>query len=402
MSDQPTPYRFVVEGILFATYAAFGVSWIAVTPLAGEITKEFGVGATGFAMLNTLVSIAKIIAPLLTGLLAVRLGIKRTLLIGSALIAASVVAPFAPSFEVFLASRFVFGVGGAMVVTLLGPAVVQWFSKDEMPIVNAFNNVAVNTGITITLFSTVPLAASLGWRNTLLLYSGISVALTVAWAVFGRDRGAAAGGKAAGDASYREIWAMKETWLVALSFSGPLALYLAFNTFLPKFYVEAFGMEKAAASQFTGLFNLVGIPAAVIGGWATRRVGLRRPFLLAAGSLIGFAAFGMFLTPNPTILLVSAVVLGACLFVGASPLVTTAMELPGMTPAKIGLVMGTMLSFAYVLSSASPLVVGWLRDSTGSYVPGFAIWAAYSWVVAIGGYLLPETGPAGQQKAAAA
>ncbi|MFZ5477528.1 MAG: CynX/NimT family MFS transporter [Myxococcota bacterium] len=396
----PSPYRFVVEGILFATYAAFGLSWIAVTPLAAEIQQEFGVGATGFAMLNTLVSIAKIVAPLLTGLLAVRFGVKRTLLVGSALIAASAVAPFAPGFELFLASRFVFGVGGAMVVTLLGPAVLQWFPKDEMPIVNALNNVAVNTGITITLFLTVPLAARLGWRDVLLAYSLVSVALTVAWAVFGRERGEA-GGKAAGDARYRDVWRMRETWLVALCFSGPLSLYLAFNTFLPRYYVEAFGMEKAAASQYTGLFNLVGIPAAVIGGWATRRLGLRRPFLLGAGTLIGFAAFGMFLSPDPRVLLASAVVLGACLFVGASPLVTTAMELPGMTPAKVGLVMGTMLSFSYVLSSASPLLVGWLRDTTGSYVPGFAVWAAYSWVVALGGWLLPETGTRAPAAAAA-
>lgn len=403
MSETPPRYRFVIEGILFATYAAFGVSWIAVTPLSAEITEEFGVSSAGFAMLNTLVSIAKIVAPLLTGLLAVRFGVKRTLLVGSALIAAAAVAPFAPSFDVFLASRFVFGVGGAMVVTLLGPAVLQWFPKDEMPIVNAFNNVAVNTGITLTLFLTVPLADVLGWRDTLLVYAGVSVALTAAWALFGRERGAAPGQAAAsGGATYGEIWRMKETWLVALCFSGPLALYLAFNTFLPRFYVESFGMDRATAAQYTGLFNLVGIPAAVAGGWATRRIGLRRPFLLVAGTLIGFAAFGMFLTNHPAVLLASAVVLGACLFVGASPLVTTAMELPGMTPAKVGLVMGTMLSFAYVLSSISPLVVGWLRDTTGSYVSGFAVWAAYSWVVAIGGWLLPETGPAGARAMAAA
>ena len=79
-------------------------------------------------------------------------------------------------------------IGQGELVTLLGPMVMQWFAKEEMPIVNAFNNVAVNTGITITHFTTVPLASAFGWRNTLLAYGLLSVALLVAWAVLGKDK----------------------------------------------------------------------------------------------------------------------------------------------------------------------------------------------------------------------
>ena len=34
-----------------------------------------------------------------------------------------------------------------MVVTLLGPMVMRWFPRRELPVVNAFNSVAVNTGL---------------------------------------------------------------------------------------------------------------------------------------------------------------------------------------------------------------------------------------------------------------
>lgn len=396
-----TPYRFVIETLLFLTYAVFGLSWIAITPLVGELQAEFNITSAQLGMLNTLVSAAKVVAPLLTGLLAVRIGLKKTILLGSLCICFAAIAPFANDFNLFLASRFVFGIGGAIVVTLLGPMVMQWFPKGEMPIVNAFNNVAVNTGISITLFTTVPLAAALGWRNALLVYALMSVALMLAWAVLGRDQVAepagAPGAAAPATVRYADVWRMKETWIIALAFAGPLALYLAFNTWLPKYYMEAFGMTKAAAAQFTGLFNLVGIPSAIIAGILTKQLGLRRPFIIGAGVVMGFAAFGMFLSANPLVITVAAVFLGMAMFTYVSPLFTTPMELKGMTPQHVSLMMGTVFSVAYLLSSLSPVVVGLMRDATGQFVPAFAIWATFSWVLALGGFLLPETGPRGQR-----
>ncbi len=394
-----TPYRFVIETLLFLTYAVFGLSWIAITPLVGELQAEFDITSAQLGMINTLVSVAKVVAPLLTGLLAVRIGLKKTILLGSLCICFAAIAPLTSDFTLFLASRFVFGVGGAIVVTLLGPMVMQWFPKSEMPLVNAFNNVAVNTGIAVTLFTTVPLAGALGWRNALLVYGVLSVVLMLAWAVLGRDHVAepvAAGEKAASTVRYADVWRMKETWIIALAFAGPLALYLAFNTWLPTYYMQAFGMSKATASQFTGLFNLVGIPTAIVAGLLTKQLGLRRPFIIGAGVVMGFAGFGMFLTPNPVFITVAAVLLGAAMFTYVSPLFTTPMELKGMTPQHVSLMMGTVFSFAYLFSSLSPVLVGLMRDATGSFVPAFAVWAVFSWVLALGGLLLPETGPRGQ------
>lgn len=397
---QPTRYRFVIETLLFLTYAVFGLSWIAITPLVGELQAEFDITSAQLGMINTLVSVAKVVAPLLTGLLAVRIGLKKTILLGSLCICFAAIAPFTSNFTLFLASRFVFGVGGAIVVTLLGPMVMQWFPKSEMPLVNAFNNVAVNTGIAVTLFTTVPLAAAVGWRNALLVYAGLSVLLMLAWAFLGRDHVSepkTTGETPSATVRYAEVWRMKETWIIALAFAGPLALYLAFNTWLPTYYMEAFGMSKAMASQFTGLFNMVGIPTAIVAGILTKQLGLRRPFIIGAGVLMGFAGLGMFLTPNPLLITVAAVSLGIAMFTYVSPLFTTPMELKGMTPQHVSLMMGTVFSFAYLFSSLSPMLVGMMRDATGSFVPAFAIWAVFSWVLALGGLLLPETGPRGQK-----
>jgi cyanate permease len=115
---------------------------------------------------------------------------------------------------------------------------------------------------------------------------------------------------------------------------------------------------------------------------------------------MGFAAFGMILAPSPAYITVAAVALGTALFTYVAPLFTIPMELEGMTSRHVSLMMGTVFSFAYLFSSLSPVMVGYLHDLTGSFLPGLAVWAVFSWVLALGGILLPETGPKGKQPAA--
>ncbi len=49
---------------------------------------------------------------------------------------------------------------------------------------------------------------------------------------------------------------------------------------------------------------------------------------------------------------------GAGLFTPVAPLVTLLQKQPGMTPARFGMVMGTMGSVTYVVSSLAPNAVG--------------------------------------------
>src|SRR5438045_3052768 len=70
-----------------SSYAAFGLSWIAVTPLLGELGRDLHAGAAKLGLLNTAVAVAKVVAPLGTGALALRLGLRRTLALGTAAIA---------------------------------------------------------------------------------------------------------------------------------------------------------------------------------------------------------------------------------------------------------------------------------------------------------------------------
>lgn len=401
MNEKPSSYRYVIEAILFLTYVLFGVSWMAIAPLAKDLLVFFQVEPTRFALLGTAVTIAKVIAPILTGALAVRLGLKRGLLIGSFFICAVLLGPLLPSFQIFLLSRFVFGLGGAVWVTLMGPMVMAWFPREELPMVNSWNGVAVNTGIAIAMYTTAPLSGtSLGWKGTLLVFAAANIAMFVAWAVLGRDRQSPAPAQAAAKAAdpekpvrYMDVWRLKETWLASLAFTGAVALYLSFSTWLPTFYQTQFHFEKTASAQYSGIVNLAGLPSAILCGYLTKKLGVRRPFLIVGGLVTGSVAFGMFLVNSPAVIMVSAVLLGIGLFIPTAAITTLLMELPGITPKHVSLIMGTMFSFCYVVSAFAPNLVAFLQSLTGSYVPGFVVLTIGSWVIFIAGFLLPETGP---------
>lgn len=385
---------WLIEALLFLIYFAFGISWFAFAPLRGQIEGFYGITKAEGGALFSAVGMAKSFVPVLAGLLVGRLGLKRSLAVGAGFCALSLLVPFSPDYRTMLWLRFLFGVGGALVITLTGPIVMNLFPRERLPFINGINNVAVNAGIVTSFFLVPPLADHFNWRTILVLFGLLSLALGVLWWLFGDDAGAAVSRKES--ASFWEVAVRPETWLTALAFSGPLALYLALNSSLPAHLSASFGMDAKEASALTSLFNLVGIPTAIFSGWVTGKLGLRRPLIVGAGLLMPVASLALCFGPFAWLRVAGAVGLGVALFLYVAPLFTIPMELPGSNAAFVARLNGIVFSGAYLVAGMSPMLVGYLFDRTGSYAPGLLLFCLFSVVLAAGGWLLPETGPRGR------
>jgi CP family cyanate transporter-like MFS transporter len=403
MTHVASSRRYLIEVLLFTTYLVFGISWLAFAPLMPELMTEFGFSKAQGGSLISFVSLAKAFVPLFAGALAARLGLKNALLTGALFAALAVVIPFLPDYQALVVGRFLFGMGGAVIVTLMGPIVMTWFPKEELPVVTGLNNVAVNTGITVATFATVPLSQLLGWQNTLALFGALCAVMAVLWAVLGEVgpiQREAAPPSPTGDQpvqpeakpSIGEMMKRKETWWIALAFAGPLCLYLALNAWLPAHLEQAFGLDRAAAGKLTSLFNAVGIPVAILSGWLCKKLGQRRPLILVAGLLMPVSSWLLVSSADPSLRVAGAVGLGASLFLYVAPLFTIPMELPGMDASRLALMMGCVFSLAYCVSFLSPILTGFLADQYGSYAVGLKLFSVSSVVLAIGGFMLPETG----------
>jgi cyanate permease len=279
---------------------------------------------------------------------------------------------------------------------------MQWFRGREAPLINGLNSSATGVGNTIAMFATVYIASAFDWKLALAIFGGIALVLALAWLIWGKEHNeGTTEPKSIGPSASIGIGTalrQKSTLLLGLCMAGPSVIYMAIASWLPTYYHEVFGMPLSQAGSITGLFTLIGIPVSILGGLLPMRAGLRKPFLVVPGLIIGFAALGTFLIHNMAVIYTSIILFGICEWLYLPLIFTIAMELPGMSPPVAAIVIATALALGNLAGFFGPLIVGLLTDATGSYLPGMVVCSVLSWSLFVGGLLLPETGPKARLK----
>jgi CP family cyanate transporter-like MFS transporter len=154
-----------------------------------------------------------------------------------------------------------------------------------------------------------------------------------------------------------------------LLFALQSMLYYGLVSWLPNTYVER-GWDEASAGGLLALMNGVGLITTLSVPLVADRVGTRRSQLLVSALAAVVGLLGVLLAPDAAVLW--SVVLGLSL--GAVfPLVLTLPIDVADRPADVGAVAALMLLGGYVLSSTAPVVLGAIRDVSGSFVASF--WA---------------------------
>lgn len=363
--------KWIVAFVLFGMYASFGLSWMGVVPLRDTINEMLGVGPADGQRLVSIVSMAKSFFPILAGILAGRWGLTKTMRLSSLLIMTSLITPFLPGYWVWVGMKFIFGIGGAIWVTLMGAVTMQVFEPEHRPLVNALNGVAITIGVIASLKLTPPLIAMLGgnWKLALSLYalvSGLFMALLFWVGDLAPQSDAQAGAEKASQVpmltilkSYAGTLKLPVTWLTSIGFAGPLALYLVFSYWLPVYHKDI-GIATPASLSLMSWMNLGAIVGAVGTGLLMQRVGRTKPFIVIAAILIPLASLGAvhLAGPDSKFLMPIMIITGIALFIPVSPLVTLLQAQPGLTPTLVGMILGTMFSITYILSYMAPEIVG--------------------------------------------
>ena len=150
-------------------------------------------------------------------------------------------------------------------------------------------------------------------------------------------------------------------------------------------------MSLTQSGFVTGLLPFVGVFAVLTGGFLPLRFASKKLFFIIPGLLLGLGGLGSFLIDSAFGIYVSVVLLGIGSWSYAPTLLTLPMEIPGMTPQKVAVVWGTFVTVSGIGMFLSPIVVGAIRDASGSFVPGFMIFAVGAWFMVIAGVFMPKT-----------
>ncbi len=370
--------HFVVQ--LFVT----GFFVYSLPLLFPPVIAEFATDATTVNMLPSIASgLGLFIAPI-AGPLVDRWSAKGLMLIGSGCLLAGLLGmSVAQSIGQFVAmGALLFGAANTLLGPMTGSAVIsRWFTASRG---RALGIAAIGTSIGGML---VPMGlgraiASVGWRGGLqgiaLMVALIALPL-LAFRFWNHPADAGAkpepsgrtglfgSGPGDGLASNRDILTRPAFWLFALSLGLFLATYTAAVTNLGQFYADlALPAEDAPSVMF--VIASFGILGKLSFGYMADRMPLKVGLVAAIAATA--CSFCLFATePGYVILLLGAAAMG--LASGGILPVWNAMVPAIFGVQNFGRAMGWMSPVIGVLITPSFVIVGMVRDSTGSYVPAF-------------------------------
>lgn len=379
--------KYLVAALVFISYTLFAMAWVGGTASINQIMASMNIDSLASAsFISGAVTLAKIVGTFIAAWLALKLGVKKAFFVSGLLISVGLLTPYAPNYELLLASRFLMGLGGAFMIVYFNPIVMAWFTPQERPTINGINAVAFNVGTGIILWQMTNFNSLTGsWQSTLIIFSLVSLVFSVIW-LFTKDKeqqqpGNAASAEAQVNYSYVDGLKDKFNWVYALTYSGILAFYICLFTFYP----------KAGISQ-SALVIGSGIVGTLAGIFYSKKVSQRVPVIRWSGLIIVLTVFGLSFSGTPLVQTVCAMVLGFFIFFPVTALVTIPHELPKMTGQKVTVVFSLFYSISYLVATAVLWFFGKLVDmNNGDFSSAFLLITLLSSTFFFGSFFLPET-----------
>ncbi len=395
LDPKKSRYRFVIAGIILLFNLFYGANFSVITPVMPLVIEEYdiGRGAASFLVSGVLIAQALFVIP--GGMLAAKAPLRLVFAGGCVVAAAMALTFLAEHFAALLVLRLIYAMAFVVVMPATAPILMRWFNVRELPVMNSLHMTFFTLGIAVGTFTSGPLSLAIGWQTTFVLFGTAMLIVGALWLAFGRVPSLDAEGKVR-RVSLREM-AMavrfKTVLLLGLADGAAFAHYLALTTWLPTYYNEVFGMSLTKAGSIVGIISVVGVIGSLTGGFLSARLGVRKPFLVIPGAMVGLAGVGSYLFQNEAIIYAAVIVLGFGSFLYLPVLLTVPMELKGISEGQVAVAWATMFAVASGIAIIGPMTVGFMTDGFGSFVPGFILWAVLSLGLLVVGLMVPETGP---------
>jgi sugar phosphate permease len=389
MSSSRGQQIFAVVTAFLALLAIVGMALYGLPRFYPFFVQELGWSRQQVTSGNAYSKIAVAIAfGFIAGRLVDRFGPRRLMLVGIVMAGLALVGL---SYATTLTAFYFFYAFNALGYVCGGPLPNQvllsrWFDKGRGKAMG-IAYLGIGVGGAIVPLLAFALTQSVGWRGALwwLGVLMIVVALPAAWFVREPPE-AAATARAASQRSLAPVVSRPVFYLLMIgsmcsigAVGGTmqnLALYLSLD-------------RKLAQVDIDGTLSLILIGSLVgrlLMGWLADRVAKKRVMILIY-LIVAVAIPPLFYAPTATTLKVCAFAFGIGLGGDYMIIPLMAAELYGV--AILGRVLGIVLTADSVAESLVPMLVAGLRDSTGSYGPGFLVLVGLAAIGAAAVSLLP-------------
>ncbi len=375
MSTQPTTHspdslgaRWSMLAVISLGFVSLTLNWFNIAAAFPLVAQDLHAGVPALALLISLFLAGYGLAHIPGGILATRIGMKPTLVLGILVQGvAGVLSGIAGNYTVLALCRVLSGIGGSIFIAVAFGAVTVWFEGRELALALGISGgAAFSVGAAVGLYLWVFLQNAVGWHVALIIAGVFGIVVGVLAAVMFRVPAHATtlSGTAVTRAGLRQALGHRDLWIYGLSLLGGYGAYFTTSQLLSEYAVTERHMSAAQGGLLAALIGLAGIPGSVIGGWLADRSGRTRPFVI--GPLITIAVLLALIPVVPTALLwVVGIGIGFFLIFGFAAWSSVPGRVAGLAHENIGTGIGLMLTLAAVGGFLVPLAFGQLVPHAG-------------------------------------
>lgn len=364
----------------------FAMPALSLPVLYPEISAELDLNIVQVGIAWAIGSFTSVFILLIGGLLGDRFGTRKTLIMACLLSGVfGATRAFSTSFELFLATSFLFGLVQPVIPVNVHKLAGEWFPRRQLGLATGVISTGFATGLMLgSLLGASVLSPALGgWQGVLLLYGVVAIGMAGVWFIVhpkdDKEKAQEKNGRPTLRQGLQHVARLRSIWIVGLGAMGFWACTRGFVGYLPT-YLRDIGWDPNRADQALSLFYLVSMMSAIPFALISDRYRWRRHYLLFASLMMAAGAGLMFFAQGVFILL--AIVISGIVFDGFMAILqATVMEIRG-----VGLVFaGTALGLVAMQREIGGVLSPPLGNSLTAFSPSapFLFWSVLSLLGAI-------------------
>ena len=385
-------YRWVILLITVLPCFMLTVCQYQATPYAAELMQKLHLNEQQYTTIATAPMLVGVFISFLSGTLADRFGVKKTVFVALCITTAGAVCrAFAPSYGVLLLVTVLMGVGGVVISSNNAKLMSAWFRPEELGLAIG---VIVSTGNSGTILAMLLGKGLSPDVSVAFLYGGIVFAvLTLLWLLFLRDRPDDAPAAKPDDAPKGNLGSVlksKNIWFAALAAAFYMAMNVSISALMSPGLV-ARGVPDGAAALTVIVFSLVALLSSIVMPGVIARSKRAKALCALLAVVSGLA---LYLAWRADGALARNLLIAVCGF-ALGGLLPTIMSFPVLLPeidpvnvgAAGGLIGTVLMAGAFALPSyVIPPLAGGINDTT------FLLTALCAAVLALLFLILPGAG----------
>ncbi len=374
----------------FAFTVCFAV-WTIFSIIGVKIKGELGLSDTQFGLLVATPVLTGSISRIFLGVWTEQFGGRIMFPLQMLITAVAVwLLTSVHTYEIFLLAALGLGLAGGSFI--VGVAYVsQWFEKEKQGTALGIFG-AGNVGAAVTNFAAPFLVVALGWEGTARVYAVVLAATAVLFYLLSKDDPAQSarkktGAKAVSAAEQLAPLKNMQVWRFATYYFFVFGAFVALASFLPRYYVGAYGLELTTAGVFAGLYSLPGSVFRALGGWMSDKWGAR--FVMYLTFIVSLAVLFILSYPQTsytvsgitgpitfhfgisvTVFVALTVILGFVMSLGKAAVYK---HIPVYYPHHVGAVGGLVGMIGGLGGFFLPIAFGILLDATGVWTAPFML-----------------------------